>query len=113
MQVFRYPACAGLALALAGCAAPMTPEQQTAADRQACASYGFTPGTDRYAECMMQTSQRREDSDERKKRQRESIRQLSIQRNGDPRFPVCGAAMPDASLDIANNKWFGADCREQ
>jgi hypothetical protein len=36
--------------ALAGCAVPM---QTVDASRAACASYGFQPGSDAFAECVM------------------------------------------------------------
>ncbi|MFC6486861.1 hypothetical protein [Nitratireductor sp. GCM10026969] len=41
---------AGLAL-LAGCAT-MTPEERRALDEAQCRDYGFTPGTDAFAECL-------------------------------------------------------------
>lgn len=42
---------------LAGC---VSPEEQRGADRQTCSGYGFTPGTDAFAHCMMETSQQRD-----------------------------------------------------
>jgi hypothetical protein len=48
----------GAALSLmAGC---VSPEEQRAADQQTCAGYGFTPGTDAFAHCMMTTAQQRD-----------------------------------------------------
>ena len=42
---------------LAGC---VSPEEQKAMDQQTCAGYGFTPGTDAFAHCMMTTAQQRD-----------------------------------------------------
>jgi hypothetical protein len=48
----------GAALSLmAGC---VSPEEQRAADQQTCAGYGFTPGSDAFAHCMMTTAQQRD-----------------------------------------------------
>ncbi len=44
-----------LATLLAGCNA----EEQQKLDMQACTGYGFKPGTNEYATCMMQTAQNR------------------------------------------------------
>jgi hypothetical protein len=48
----------GLILPLAGC---QTPEQQIASDQDRCRGFGFVPGTDAFADCMMQTADRRDD----------------------------------------------------
>lgn len=46
-------------LALAGC---VSADDQRAADQNKCASYGYEPGTDRFADCMMtQDNQRAND----------------------------------------------------
>ena len=47
----------GSAALLAGCASPA---EVAAADRQTCAGYGFAPGTDAFANCMMQADARRQ-----------------------------------------------------
>ena len=44
-----------LAVLLAGC----NSEEQKKIDMQACSGYGFKPGTNEYAACMMQTAQNR------------------------------------------------------
>jgi hypothetical protein len=46
-----------LAALLSGCGP--TPEEQRAMDTQACTGYGFKPGTDTFAHCMMETDQQR------------------------------------------------------
>ena len=54
----RQLTIAGLGLVaalLAGCNA----EEQQKLDVQACSGYGFKPGTNEYATCMMQTAQNR------------------------------------------------------
>lgn len=53
-----------LALVLGGC---VSPEQQRGRDQGDCASYGFQPGSDAYANCMMQTRMVRDE------RQREDM----------------------------------------
>jgi hypothetical protein len=42
---------------MAGC---VSPEERRASDQQTCAGYGFTPGTDAFAHCMMTTAQQRD-----------------------------------------------------
>jgi multidrug efflux pump subunit AcrA (membrane-fusion protein) len=49
---------AGLAL-LAALSAGCNSEEQKKIDMQACSGYGFKPGTNEYAVCMMQTAQNR------------------------------------------------------
>lgn len=58
-MTLRLALAISLAL-LSGCASP---EQTAAVDNDRCASYGFTPGTDAYAQCRMQL-----DSDRRTRR---------------------------------------------
>ena len=52
----RAAALALLFGALAGCNA----EEQKKLDMQACTGYGFQPGTNEFATCMMQTAQQRQ-----------------------------------------------------
>lgn len=47
-------------LALLALAACVSPEEQRAMDQKHCAGFGFTPGTDAMANCLMQTAQQRE-----------------------------------------------------
>ena len=57
-------ACIGFAAAivlLAGCA---TPEEIKAADRAKCAGYGFSAGSDGFANCMMKAETNRERKDD-------------------------------------------------
>ena len=51
-------ALAMAAIALTGC---VSPAEQKAADSKQCASYGFTPGGDAFANCMMTIENRRAD----------------------------------------------------
>src|SRR6185312_3457938 len=45
-------------LALTGCATTsMSPEQVAAADDTTCQGYGFTPGTDAFAQCRLQIAE--------------------------------------------------------
>lgn len=95
---------------LFGC---ISPEEQRAQDQQTCAGYGFTPGTDAFAHCMMHTADKRDAIALAKQQMQANYRQLSLQRSGDTRFPVCGAASPNTSLDVTTNTWYGSDCRSR
>jgi GTP cyclohydrolase III len=55
-----------VALLLSACAAD--PARLAAADDQACAGYGFTPGTDAYANCRMRLQMQRGDHQEARRR---------------------------------------------
>jgi hypothetical protein len=49
-----------LGLALAGCVTAEERAQQILAkEREACTAYGFRPGTEQFAQCMMQTDHAR------------------------------------------------------
>jgi hypothetical protein len=108
----RVVTALGLIVCVAACAG-VTPEQQHAMDQQTCASYGFKPDSDRFADCMMQSNQRREDKQTAKQQQREYFRSLSVRRNNDTKYPLCSAMSQDSSLDVSTGKWFGPDCREE
>jgi hypothetical protein len=54
LNLFIFAAVIGL---LAGC---VSPEEQRAMDQRQCTGYGFTPATDAFANCMMNTSQQRD-----------------------------------------------------
>ena len=95
-----------------GCAS-VSPEQQHASDQARCAGYGYQPGTDQFARCMMKVDMRRQDRADAQAQSDADMKALSIRRNGDPRFPVCSAAMLDANLDTVNNAWYGPNCREK
>lgn len=95
-----------------GCAT-VDPAQQRAADQAQCAGYGYQPGTDAFANCMMKIDTRRQDRADAKAKSDADMKALSIRRNGDERFPICSAAMMDANLDTVNNAWYGPNCREK
>ena len=101
-------------LAFAGTASCATDSPQQHADDQAkCAGYGYQKGTDQFADCMMKLDSRRQNHADSQKQRDSDMKALSIRRNGDMRFPVCGAAMMDANLDTTNNAWYGPNCREK
>ena len=99
-----------LVSALTGC---VSPEGQHALDQQTCAGYGFIPGTDAFAHCMMNTADKRDAIALAKQQQQANYRLPSLQRSGDTRFPVCSAASPNTNLDITTNTWYGSDCRSR
>ena len=83
-----------------------------AKNRQKCAGYGFEPGTDAFAKCVMKLSLRQErnrapDHDTLVRQYRDR----SMARRGDSRYPVCTAGMMDNELDISTGKWVGPNCQ--
>jgi hypothetical protein len=57
MSVINLSILAAVVGLLVGC---VSPEEQRAMDQQQCSGYGFTPGSDAFANCMMHTSQQRD-----------------------------------------------------
>jgi len=57
VKVIRSYIFAAVVTLLVGC---VSPEEQRAADQRQCAGYGFTPGNDAFANCMMNINQQRE-----------------------------------------------------
>jgi hypothetical protein len=91
----------------------LSPQEQHAADQDKCAGYGFRPGSDEFAHCMMKLDDKREHHAANAKDDDAAMKARSIRRNGDTRYPVCSAAMLDANLDTYNNAWYGPNCREK
>lgn len=58
-MVFRKLLLVGALSGLAACAAD--PARLAAVDGEACSGYGFTPGTDGYANCRMRLQMQRAD----------------------------------------------------
>jgi len=58
MKLLRVAIACSALIALAGCDT-MSPEQARVQEDQSCADYGFKPGTDEFAKCMMQLDQTR------------------------------------------------------
>ncbi len=57
----KFPACVVVGitiLLMAGCGP--TAEEQAAMDQQSCSGYGFAPGTEAMANCLMRTAQQRQ-----------------------------------------------------
>ncbi|EIZ82583.1 lipoprotein [Methylobacterium sp. GXF4] len=116
----------GLAAACAlGLAACVTPQERHAMDGNQCYAFGFEPGTDAFAQCMMDLHQQRAltqanrdlywrshfaEQTRRREAQQDLYKQMSLQRSGDTRFPVCGAAS-DGGMDRRTMTWFGPNCR--
>ena len=96
-----------------GCATVDPQQQQHSSNQARCAGYGYQPGTDQFANCMMKVDMRRQDQAAAKAESDADMKALSIRRNGDTRFPVCSASMMDANLDTMNNAWYGPNCREK
>lgn len=41
------------------------------------------------------------------------MKALSMERNGDTRFPICSAGDMDNNLDTTHNAWYGPNCRQR
>ncbi|HEY4191495.1 MAG TPA: hypothetical protein VGM46_02515 [Mesorhizobium sp.] len=105
MTAFRYLFVALVPLVLAGC---ISDEDQRQMDQEKCDSYGFRPGSNSFASCMMKQNERRADdeqryldrsrADEQRKRdRRRSEKQSSYidptpqyDRDGNPNFDTKG-----------------------
>ncbi|WP_298964572.1 hypothetical protein [uncultured Methylobacterium sp.] len=126
------PAAILVRLALAGaCAlavsACVTAREQQAMDRGRCAEYGFEPGTDAFAQCMMGVTQHREmlaqdrqiaqraqlaAQNREHERRRDLNRLVSLQRSGDRSYPVCSASsFNNSGFDARSGSWYGPNCR--
>ena len=58
----KYVLLALVPLAVAGC---VSTEEQRSMDQEKCSSFGYRPGTGRFADCMMKQSSQRDDDDQR------------------------------------------------
>ncbi|AIQ93585.1 hypothetical protein MCBMB27_04562 [Methylobacterium phyllosphaerae] len=116
----------GLAAACAlGLAACVTPQERHAMDQNQCYAFGFEPDTDGFAECMMGLHQQRAvaqansnlywqaqlaEQNRRREARQDLYKIASLQRSGDPRFPICGASS-DGGMDRRTMTWYGPNCR--
>ncbi len=87
-------------------------DKRTDKNKARCADYGFEPGTDAFANCVMRLSlaQDRQQPPDRDTLLR-IYRDRSMARRGDGRYPICTAAMMDNELDTSINKWVGPNCQ--
>ncbi|MGD1827165.1 Lipoprotein [Chromobacterium violaceum] len=101
---------------LTACASP---EEIRAMDQQTCANYGFKPGTDTFANCMMKRSDKRAD-DMRANMQNMShpaaqapaapaTTVIVIPTDGKPKLPDCRMQDPGVTLN-SDGKWEGPNC---
>jgi hypothetical protein len=97
---------------IAGCAdGAQSRTRRQVSDQQRCSSYGYEPGTDAFANCMMHRDEKREYQRERDQARKDRIRQRALDRSGDERYPICSAANMDTELDTAGNFWYAEGCR--
>jgi hypothetical protein len=68
MRVLAFVAASASVLVLAGC---VSPEEQRAMDQAKCSGFGFAPGTEAFAHCMMGISQQREAQEAADRRQQQ------------------------------------------
>ncbi|AXE31538.1 hypothetical protein DK842_17515 [Chromobacterium phragmitis] len=101
---------------LAACASP---EEIRAMDQRACSGYGFKPGTDTYANCMMKQADKR-DQDMRANMQNMShpaaqqpvapaATVIVIPAEIKPKLPDCRMQDPGVTLN-SDGKWEGPNC---
>ncbi len=91
--------CALLGLALTGC---VSPEEQRAMDQQTCMGYGFAPGTDSFANCMMATAQKRDEQQAAARRHQQMQDAIDAQRKATEAATAAAAAnrpSPEPSRD--------------
>lgn len=115
---------AACAIGLAGC---VSSEEQRRLDLGQCSGYGFAPGSEGFAGCMMDIDQNRERvraerslqlqadlaaQNRQREAQADFYKALSQQRIGDKSLPVCGAAS-GGGLDGRTGYWYGKDCRSR
>ncbi|MCD4504032.1 hypothetical protein [Chromobacterium piscinae] len=104
------------AAALTACASP---EEIHAMDQRTCSGYGFHPGTDTYANCMMKQADKR-DQDMRANMQNMShpatqpaaapaATVIVIPAEGKPKLPDCRMQDPGVTLNM-DGKWEGPNC---
>ncbi|WP_434627911.1 hypothetical protein [Chromobacterium sp. CV08] len=104
------------AAALTACASP---EEIRAMDQRTCTGYGFQPGTDNYANCMMKQSDKR-DQESRDARARmaqpaqaapnaPSTTVIVIPTDGKPKLPDCRMQDPGVTLNM-DGMWAGPNC---
>ena len=94
-------------------------------DQNQCDAFGFEPGTHAFAACMMGLHQeravtqanrdlywqsQRAEQNRRREARHDLDKIVSLQRSGDPRFPVCGASS-NGGMDRRTMTWYGPDCR--
>ena len=110
-------------LSLGGCAS-RDAQTQALADGTVCAKRGYLVGTDVFAGCTFNAAARRnnravaerlnrEQEAVYLRRRQETLRQLSVARNGDFHFPICDSASPSAQVDRTTYAWYGEGCREK
>jgi hypothetical protein len=86
MKGFRSAPLALTALVVAAC---VSPAEQKAADTKQCQGYGFTPGSDAFANCMMTIANRR--ADQMRHWQEEQNRQWQEQQKSPTAAPTHSA----------------------
>lgn len=79
--------------------------------RNKCSSFGFEPGTDAFANCVMRLSMQQQLAQPDHETLLRRYRDRSMARRGDDRYPVCTAGMMDNELDTSANKWVGPSCQ--
>lgn len=99
-------------LGLAGCAEmerlnAEAEARQREADRATCQSYGFSDGTDAFANCMMKTAQKRQEQQLAAQRQAEQDRKDAERRDRDAQ------AAADRDAETQRNIRMGEDVENQ
>ncbi|WP_139165746.1 hypothetical protein [Chromobacterium amazonense] len=111
-------AITGCALALTACASPQELREM---DQNACTGFGFQPGTDGFAKCMMRQSEKRvqDNRASMEEMQRKlhppaqpaapSTTVIVIPADGKAKLPDCRLQDPGVTLN-SDGKWAGPNC---
>ncbi|AUH51067.1 hypothetical protein CXB49_09705 [Chromobacterium sp. ATCC 53434] len=108
---------------LTSCASP---EEIRAMDQGACTGYGFQPGTDNYANCMMKQADKRQQDmrdrmEEAEKRMHPPVQPAAqppavpaatiivIPTDSKPKLPDCRMEDPGVTMNM-DGKWQGPNC---
>jgi hypothetical protein len=107
MKTMHWLVLAPLVL-MAGCGP--SPEEQRAMDQQSCAGYGFPPGSDAFATCMMKTAQQRaaqQAADQRAAAAREAAEQRANAAQQAARAQAASQAPSFSSSSSSSSSPFG------
>jgi hypothetical protein len=109
-----------LAAMTIGLTACVSPAEQKAADSKQCQGYGFSPGTDAFANCMMTISNRRTDQmrhwqeeQNRKWEQQEKSQQAAPSQPAAPTAMDCSTSETTTTTGNTTNVQSRTNCRSR
>lgn len=103
-----------VALSLSACVSDSDQQAMNyATDRQRCTDFGFEPGTEAFANCMMAADDRRQMAQmeaDRRRDEQDRLQAISQMLTNNGRLPPCKLSDPDVHLNIETGKWEGRYC---